>query len=187
MKWAFHTVVISTQHHPDATAKTIRKNMIAQVIQDVIPAKFLDRNTIYHVNPTGRFVHGGPAADTGLTGRKIIVDTYGGMGRHGGGAFSGKDPTKVDRSASYVARYVAKNLVAAGLARRAEVQLTQLRQKGTLPYLRPDAKSQVTVEYEGDLPVRVDEDIEAVLVDPPPGQITPDLGHGHLLEIPDLE
>ena len=118
-----HTVVISTQHHPDAKAKTIRQDMIDRVIRDVIPADLLDRNLIVHVNPTGRFVHGGPAADTGLTGRKIIVDTYGGMGRHGGGAFSGKDPTKVDRSAAYAARWVAKNLVAAGLARRAELQL----------------------------------------------------------------
>ncbi len=118
-----HTVVISTQHHPSATARTIRQDMIERVIRKVVPARLLDRDTIYHVNPTGRFVYGGPAADTGLTGRKIIVDTYGGMGRHGGGAFSGKDPTKVDRSAAYAARHVAKNIVAAGLAKRAEVQL----------------------------------------------------------------
>ena len=118
-----HTVVISTQHHPDATPKRIREDLIKQVIRKVIPARLLDKKLIIHINPTGRFVHGGPAADTGLTGRKIIVDTYGGMGRHGGGAFSGKDPTKVDRSAAYAARYVAKNVVAAGLARRAEIQL----------------------------------------------------------------
>jgi len=118
-----HTVVISTQHHPNAKTKTIRQDMIERVIRKVIPAHLLDRDLIVHVNPTGRFVYGGPAADTGLTGRKIIVDTYGGMGRHGGGAFSGKDPTKVDRSAAYAARWVAKNLVAAGLARRAELQL----------------------------------------------------------------
>ncbi len=118
-----HTVVISTQHAPDAKTKTIRQDMIDRVIRKVIPAHLLDKDLIVHVNPTGRFVYGGPAADTGLTGRKIIVDTYGGMGRHGGGAFSGKDPTKVDRSAAYAARWVAKNLVAAGLARRAELQL----------------------------------------------------------------
>jgi S-adenosylmethionine synthetase len=118
-----HTVVISTQHHPDVKQKTIREDMEERVIDEVIPAALLDKDVIIHVNPTGRFVHGGPAADTGLTGRKIIVDTYGGMGRHGGGAFSGKDPTKVDRSASYAARHVAKNIVAGGLAKRAEVQL----------------------------------------------------------------
>ncbi len=118
-----HTAVISTQHHPDVKQKTIREDMVERVIEEVIPAALLDKDLIVHVNPTGRFVHGGPAADTGLTGRKIIVDTYGGMGRHGGGAFSGKDPTKVDRSASYAARYVAKNIVAAGLGKRAEVQL----------------------------------------------------------------
>jgi S-adenosylmethionine synthetase len=116
------TVVISTQHGPDVASETIRKDMIAMV-QDVIPAKYLDDNTKYHVNPTGRFVVGGPHGDCGLTGRKIIVDTYGGMGRHGGGAFSGKDPSKVDRSAAYAARYVAKNLVASGLADRCEVQV----------------------------------------------------------------
>jgi S-adenosylmethionine synthetase len=116
------TVVISTQHGPDASSETIRKDMIAMV-KDVIPAKYLDANTKFHVNPTGRFVVGGPHGDCGLTGRKIIVDTYGGMGRHGGGAFSGKDPSKVDRSAAYAARYVAKNLVASGLADRCEVQV----------------------------------------------------------------
>ncbi len=116
------TVVISTQHAPEVKHAQIKKDMI-EMIKSVIPAKFLDARTKYHVNPTGRFVVGGPHGDCGLTGRKIIVDTYGGMGRHGGGAFSGKDPTKVDRSAAYAARYVAKNLVAAGLAERVEVQV----------------------------------------------------------------
>jgi len=115
-------VVISTQHAPDAKYATIKKDMI-DMIKSVIPGKFLDAKTKYHINPTGRFVVGGPHGDCGLTGRKIIVDTYGGMGRHGGGAFSGKDPSKVDRSAAYAARYVAKNIVAAGLADRVEVQV----------------------------------------------------------------
>ena len=117
------TVVISTQHSPDVTLEEIRRDMTEQVIQAVIPAYLMDSNTKIFVNPTGRFVVGGPAGDTGLTGRKIIVDTYGGYARHGGGAFSGKDPTKVDRSASYAARYIAKNVVAAGLAKRCEVQI----------------------------------------------------------------
>ncbi len=117
------TVVISTQHKPDVDLATIREDMINLVIKEVIPPELLDANTRYFINPTGRFVIGGPQGDTGLTGRKIIVDTYGGMARHGGGAFSGKDPTKVDRSAAYAARYVAKNVVAAGLADRCEVQL----------------------------------------------------------------
>ena len=117
------TVVLSTQHDPSVSLETIRKDMIAEVFQKVIPADMLDENTRYFVNPTGRFVMGGPAADTGLTGRKIIVDTYGGSAPHGGGCFSGKDPTKVDRSAAYAARWVAKNIVAAGLARRCQVQL----------------------------------------------------------------
>ena len=117
------TVVISTQHNPDVTLEQIRKDMIEQVAKVVIPANMLDENTKYYVNPTGRFVKGGPAADSGLTGRKIIVDTYGGSAPHGGGCFSGKDPTKVDRSAAYAARYVAKNIVAAGLARRCQVEL----------------------------------------------------------------
>lgn len=117
------TVVISTQHSADVSYDTIRKTMIEKVAKKVIPAKFLDAKTIYHINPTGRFVVGGPAGDVGLTGRKIIVDTYGGMGKHGGGCFSGKDPSKVDRSAAYAARWVAKNIVAADLADRAEVEL----------------------------------------------------------------
>ena len=116
-------VVISTQHAETVTTEQLRAEVLKQVIQVVIPAHLLDENTKYHINPTGRFVIGGPMGDTGLTGRKIIVDTYGGMGRHGGGAFSGKDPTKVDRSAAYMARYIAKNIVAAGLAERCEVQL----------------------------------------------------------------
>ena len=117
------TVVISTQHSPEVSLAQIREDMIEQVVKKVIPAHLLDENTKYFINPTGRFVIGGPHGDSGLTGRKIIVDTYGGIGRHGGGAFSGKDPTKVDRSAAYAARYVAKNIVAAGLARRCLVQL----------------------------------------------------------------
>lgn len=117
------TVVLSTQHHPDIQLETIREDLIHHVIKAVIPSELLDEETKFYVNPTGRFVVGGPQGDAGLTGRKIIVDTYGGYGRHGGGAFSGKDPTKVDRSASYAARYVAKNIVAAGLAKECEVQL----------------------------------------------------------------
>ncbi|MGJ8731362.1 methionine adenosyltransferase [Listeria aquatica] len=117
------TVVISTQHHPDISQETIAKDMHEQVIQAVIDPALLDAKTKYFINPTGRFVIGGPQGDAGLTGRKIIVDTYGGYARHGGGAFSGKDPTKVDRSGAYAARYVAKNIVAAGLAKKAEVQL----------------------------------------------------------------
>ncbi len=117
------TVVISTQHKSDVSMETIRQDIIENVIKPVIPSELLDSNTRYFVNPTGRFVVGGPQGDAGVTGRKIIVDTYGGMARHGGGAFSGKDPTKVDRSAAYAARYVAKNIVAAGLADRCEVQL----------------------------------------------------------------
>jgi len=117
------TVVLSTQHSPDVGYDKLRDDIIEQVIRPTLPSALLDDDTIFHVNPTGRFVVGGPMGDAGLTGRKIIVDTYGGMGRHGGGAFSGKDPSKVDRSAAYAARYVAKNLVKAGVAERAEVQL----------------------------------------------------------------
>lgn len=117
------TVVISTQHHPDTTTAELKKDIMELVINQVIPKELLDENTKYFINPTGRFVIGGPQGDSGLTGRKIIVDTYGGYARHGGGAFSGKDPTKVDRSASYAARYIAKNIVAAGLAEKCEVQL----------------------------------------------------------------
>jgi S-adenosylmethionine synthetase len=116
-------VVISTQHSETVSTEELRADILKYVIQATVPSKLLDADTKYHINPTGRFVIGGPMGDTGLTGRKIIVDTYGGMGRHGGGAFSGKDPTKVDRSAAYMARYIAKNIVAAGLAKRCEVQL----------------------------------------------------------------
>ena len=116
-------IVVSTQHHDTISTEDLRKQVKAAIIDPIVPSSMVDANTKIHINPTGRFVIGGPHGDTGLTGRKIIVDTYGGMGRHGGGAFSGKDPTKVDRSATYMARYVAKNIVAAGLATRCEVQL----------------------------------------------------------------
>ncbi|HEX8411676.1 MAG TPA: methionine adenosyltransferase [Thermoanaerobaculia bacterium] len=116
-------VVISTQHSPNVSHRDLSDAIVEKVIKPVVPAELLDKNTKYHINPTGKFVIGGPQGDTGLTGRKIIVDTYGGRGRHGGGAFSGKDPTKVDRSACYMARYIAKNIVAAGLAEECEVQL----------------------------------------------------------------
>lgn len=118
-----HTVLISTQHSPDATEAQIREGVMEEIIKPVLPAELVDDDLLVYVNPTGRFVVGGPMGDAGLTGRKIIVDTYGGMGRHGGGAFSGKDPTKVDRSGAYAARWVAKNVVAAGLADRCEVQI----------------------------------------------------------------
>lgn len=118
-----HTVVISTQHAPDVKYEILKADMIEKIAKQVIPANLLDSKTIYHINPTGRFVIGGPQGDCGLTGRKIIVDTYGGWGRHGGGAFSGKDPTKVDRSACYAARHIAKNVVASGLADRCEAQV----------------------------------------------------------------
>ncbi len=117
-------VVLSTQHHRDSTEAQIRELVMEEIIKPVLPAEWLDDNTKYHINPTGRFEIGGPVGDAGLTGRKIIVDTYGGMARHGGGAFSGKDPSKVDRSAAYAARYVAKNIVAAGLADRIEIQVS---------------------------------------------------------------
>jgi S-adenosylmethionine synthetase len=116
-------VVISTQHSPDVSTEDLRREVKKHIIDEIIPSNMVDSQTKYHINPTGRFVVGGPHGDTGLTGRKIIVDTYGGMGRHGGGAFSGKDPTKVDRSACYMARYIAKNIVASKLASRCEVQL----------------------------------------------------------------
>jgi S-adenosylmethionine synthetase len=118
-----HTVLISTQHDPDVTPEQIREGVIEEIIKPVLPAELVDDDMLIYTNPTGRFVTGGPMGDAGVTGRKIIVDTYGGMGRHGGGAFSGKDPTKVDRSAAYAARWVAKNVVAAGLADRCEVQV----------------------------------------------------------------
>ena len=117
------TIVVSAQHSEKVSMEQLRKDILDYVIKPVVPAELLDEKTIYHINPTGRFVIGGPQGDSGLTGRKIIVDTYGGMARHGGGAFSGKDPTKVDRSAAYAARYVAKNVVAAGLAKKCEIQL----------------------------------------------------------------
>ncbi|UCG57815.1 MAG: methionine adenosyltransferase [Phycisphaerales bacterium] len=119
-----HTVVVSTQHAPSVTYKQLQKQIIEKVIRPVLPKRLTDKNTIFHINPTGRFVTGGPKGDCGVTGRKIIVDTYGGRGSHGGGAFSGKDPTKVDRTASYMARYIAKNVVAAGLADACEIQLS---------------------------------------------------------------
>ena len=117
------TIVISTQHDPDVTLEQIKEDLIKYVIKEIVPAELIDDKTIIHVNPTGKFVIGGPCGDSGLTGRKIIVDTYGGYSRHGGGAFSGKDPTKVDRSGAYAARYVAKNIVAAGLADKCEIQI----------------------------------------------------------------
>jgi S-adenosylmethionine synthetase len=119
-----HTVVVSTQHAPTIAYRKLQKQIIEKVIMPVLPKRLIDKKTIFHINPTGRFVVGGPKGDCGLTGRKIIVDTYGGRGSHGGGAFSGKDPTKVDRTASYMARYIAKNIVAAGLAAACEVQLS---------------------------------------------------------------
>ena len=121
---AIEAVVLSTQHGPDVGITTLREAVMEEIVKPVLPTEWLTRDTRYHINPTGRFVIGGPLGDAGVTGRKIIVDTYGGMGRHGGGAFSGKDPSKVDRSAAYAARYVAKNLVAAGLAERCEIQVS---------------------------------------------------------------
>lgn len=148
------TIVISTQHRPDVELAEIEKDLIAKVILPVVPAELLDDKTRYYINPTGRFVIGGPQGDAGLTGRKIIVDTYGGMARHGGGAFSGKDPTKVDRSAAYAARYVAKNVVAAGLADKCEIQLAY-----AIGIARPVS---VLVETFGT--AKIDEDLIAKLV-----------------------
>merc|ERR1719217_1605738 len=119
-----HTILISTQHDEDITLEKQKEELMEHVIKPIVPAKYLDDKTIYHLNPSGRFVIGGPHGDAGLTGRKIIIDTYGGWGAHGGGAFSGKDPTKVDRSAAYAARWVAKSLVDAGLCKRCLVQLS---------------------------------------------------------------
>lgn len=148
------TIVISTQHSPEIELDTIEKDMIEKVITPIVPKAFLDSETKYYINPTGRFVIGGPQGDAGLTGRKIIVDTYGGMARHGGGAFSGKDPTKVDRSAAYAARYVAKNVVAAGLADKCEIQLAY-----AIGIARPVS---VLVETFGT--AKVDESIIAALI-----------------------
>jgi S-adenosylmethionine synthetase len=142
------TVVLSTQHAPEASHDRIRKDIIERVIRPTLPSELIDDDTIFHVNPTGRFVVGGPMGDAGLTGRKIIVDTYGGMGRHGGGAFSGKDPSKVDRSAAYAARYVAKNLVAAGAARRVEVQLAYAIGVAEPVAIRVDSFGTGTVERD---------------------------------------
>jgi S-adenosylmethionine synthetase len=121
---AIHTIVVSTQHHPDVTLEKVQEAVFEEVIKAVIPAELMSDDIIYHINPTGRFVIGGPQGDAGLTGRKIIVDTYGGSCPHGGGAFSGKDPTKVDRSAAYAARHVAKNLVAAGACEKVTIQIS---------------------------------------------------------------
>jgi S-adenosylmethionine synthetase len=141
-------VVLSTQHSPDVSYDQIKKQVIDELIRPTLPAKWIDRDTVFHVNPTGRFVVGGPMGDAGLTGRKIIVDTYGGMGRHGGGAFSGKDPSKVDRSGAYAARWVAKNLVAAGLARRCEVQVAYAIGVAEPVSLRVDAFGTGTVDED---------------------------------------
>ena len=164
------TVVLSTQHDPDASQSDIERDMIEHVARDVIPSDLLDDDTTYHVNPSGRFVIGGPVGDAGLTGRKILVDTYGGMARHGGGAFSGKDPTKVDRSAAYAARWVAKSLVAAGVAERLEIQISY-----AIGMARPTS---VSVETFGTN--RAPDDIIVDLVhshfDLRPGAIIRDLG-----------
>ncbi|MFV0443231.1 MAG: methionine adenosyltransferase [Planctomycetaceae bacterium] len=141
-------IVVSTQHHEKATQQTIRNFVIDSIIRDTVPEELLTADTKYHINPTGRFVVGGPHGDCGLTGRKIIVDTYGGWGRHGGGAFSGKDPTKVDRSAAYMARYVAKNIVAAGLAEECEVQLAYAIGVAEPVSIRVDTQGTATVAEE---------------------------------------
>jgi S-adenosylmethionine synthetase len=146
-------VVLSTQHSPDVSYDQLAKAVRDQIIRPVIPSSWLDDDTVLHVNPTGRFVIGGPMGDAGLTGRKIIVDTYGGMGRHGGGAFSGKDPTKVDRSAAYAARWVAKNLVAAGLARRCEIQIAYAIGVAEPVSIRVDSFG--TASHEEDVLVRL--------------------------------
>ena len=162
-------VVVSTQHHPDATPERIERDVIDRVIARVVPAELLDSRTRVYVNPTGRFVVGGPVGDAGLTGRKIIVDTYGGVVRHGGGAFSGKDPTKVDRSAAYATRWVAKNVVAAGLARRCEVQVSY-----AIGMARPLAVSLETFDTASVPDDRLLSAVEAVF-DLRPGAIIRDL------------
>ena len=164
-----HTVVMSSQHNPEVSQSVIERDLIEHVAKEVIPASLLDRDTRYVVNPSGRFVIGGPVGDTGLTGRKILVDTYGGFARHGGGAFSGKDPTKVDRSAAYAARYVAKNLVAAGLADRLELQVSY-----AIGMARP-----ISISLETFATNKVSDDIIAQLIekhfDLRPGAIIRDL------------
>ena len=151
---AVDAVVLSTQHSPDISLKDLQEAVMEEIIKPIIPSKWINKDTAYHINPTGRFVIGGPMGDCGLTGRKIIVDTYGGFARHGGGAFSGKDPSKVDRSAAYACRYVAKNVVAAGLADRCEVQVSY-----AIGVAKPTS---VTVETFGTNKVSEDKIIAAV-------------------------